>query len=164
MEKVGYPKGLIRYDTQSGLEGKPRHVLRPRTIVYGSLIAVLIAGFAYTITHRNVVAVDVIRDRNALFRELPGGLIENVYNVKILNKDAEAHEFAIAADGLAGLQVDFGAPSIKVGPGEVQSVAVRLRVPRGELQGGSDVHFTIRTLDERALEATGKARFLAPMN
>ena len=126
--------------------------------------ALLIAGFAYTITHRNVVAVDVLRDRNALFRELPGGLIENVYNVKILNKDSVTHDFAISADGLAGLQVDFGAPTVTVGPGEVQSVAVRLRVPRGELKGGSDVEFTIRTQDERALEATGKARFLAPTN
>ena len=95
----------------------------------------LIAGFAYTITHRNVVAVDVIRDRNALFRELPGGLIENVYNVKILNKDAAEHEFSITADGLPGLQVDYGADDVEVGPGDVQSVAVRLRVPRGELQG-----------------------------
>ena len=141
-------------------------MLRPRTIIYASLIAVLIAGFAYTITHRNVVAIDVIRDRNALFRELPGGLIENVYNVKILNKDDEEHEFTITADGLPGLQVDYGAEEVEVGSGDVQSVAVRLRVPRGELKGGSDILFTIRTEgeDERALEATGKARFLAPTN
>ena len=39
MDKVGYPRGLIRYDTQHGLEGKPKHVLRPRTIVYATLIA-----------------------------------------------------------------------------------------------------------------------------
>jgi ferredoxin len=93
MEKVGYPKGLIRYDTQHGLEGKAKHVVRPRTIVYATLISALILGFAYTLTQRNVVGVDVIRDRNALFRELPGGMIENVYNVKILNKDQAAHEF-----------------------------------------------------------------------
>ncbi len=164
MEKVGYPKGLIRYDTQHGLEGKAKRVLRPRTLVYASLITVLLAGFAYSITHRNVVAIDVIRDRNALFRELPGGFIENVYNVKILNKDDAEHEFSITAAGLPGLQVDFGDDEVEVEPGGVQSVAVRLRVPRGELRGGSDIHFTIRTLDEPALEATGKARFLAPTN
>jgi cytochrome c oxidase accessory protein FixG len=164
MDKVGYPRGLVRYDTQHGIEGKAKHVLRPRTLVYGTLIAVLIAGFTYTIAHRNVVAIDVIRDRNALFRELPGGMIENVYNVKILNKDATEHEFSISAGGLAGLQVDYGADEVEVGPGDVRSVAVRLRVPRGELQGGADILFTIRTLDEHALEATGKARFLAPTN
>jgi cytochrome c oxidase accessory protein FixG len=165
MEKVGYPKGLIRYDTQAGLEGKPKRVLRPRTIVYGTLIAVLIAGFGWTITHRNVVAIDVIRDRNALFRELPGGLIENVYNVKILNKDAAEHEFTISAAGLPGLQVDYGEDEVEVDPGHVRSVAVRLRVPRAELQGGADIVFTIRTTDdENPLQASGKARFLAPTN
>jgi cytochrome c oxidase accessory protein FixG len=164
MDKVGYPRGLIRYDTQAGLQGKPKRVLRPRTIVYGTLIAALIAGFGWTITHRNVVGVDVIRDRNALFRERPGGLIENVYNVKILNKDAAAHDFVIAAEGLPGLQVDFGAPAVQVGPGEVRSVPVKVRIPRDQLQGGADIRFTIRTLDEQALAAAGKARFLAPTN
>ena len=84
--------------------------------------------------------------------------------MKILNKDAASHEFSITADGLPGLQVDYGTDAVEVGPGDVQSVAVRLRVPRGELKGGSDILFKIRTQDERALEATGKARFLAPTN
>jgi len=162
MDKVGYPRGLIRYDTQHGIEGKPKQILRPRTIVYASLLALLAAGFAYTITHRNVVAVDVLRDRNALFRERADGLIENVYNVKILNKDAEAHEFVITATGLPGLQVDYGTPTVQVGPGEVQSVPLKIRMPRAELHGGADIQVTIRTNDERALQATGKARFLAP--
>ena len=96
MDKVGYPRGLIRYDTQSGLEGKRKRVLRPRTFVYATLLAVLVAGFAVTLSGRNVVGIDVIRDRNALYRERPDGRIENVYNVKILNKDREAHEFRIA--------------------------------------------------------------------
>ena len=87
-----------------------------------------------------------------------------MYNLKVLNKDSEGHEFTISAEGLPGLQVDYGEDVIEVGPGDVQSVAVRLRVPRGELKGGSDILFTIRTQDERALEATGKARFLAPTN
>jgi polyferredoxin len=165
MEKVGYPKGLIRYDTQAGLEGKAKRVMRPRTMVYATLLLALILGFAYTLTQRNVVGVDVIRDRNALYRELPGGMIENVYNVKILNKDRDEHEFVITATGLPGIQVDYGDDEVEVGPGNVQSVAVRLRVPRAELKGGADITFTIRTEDgERPLQATGKARFLAPTN
>ena len=55
MDKVGYPRGLIRYATQHALEGKPTRVLRPRVIVYGTLLALLIAGFALA-PHRNVSA------------------------------------------------------------------------------------------------------------
>ena len=75
------------------------------------------AGFAVTLSNRNVVGVDVIRDRNALFRERSDGRIENVYNVKILNKDREAHEFRIAGSGLEGLEVDYAGPTVWVGPG-----------------------------------------------
>ncbi len=164
MGKVGYPRGLIRYDTQSGLEGAPRRVLRPRTAVLGAVLLLLMGGFLYAITHRNVVAVDVLRDRNALYRERGAGLIENVYNVKILNKDAAPHEFVITASGLAGIAIDYGAAAIAVGPGEVRSVPVRIRVPRAELRGGADIRVVIRSRDTQALEASGKARFLAPTN
>jgi ferredoxin len=88
MDKVGYPRGLVRYDTQHGIEGKTKHVLRPRTIVYATLLALLSAGLAYSITHRDVVAVDILRDRNALYRERPDGA-SRTYNVKILNKDSQ---------------------------------------------------------------------------
>jgi len=100
-----------------------------------------------------------------LLLQRPDGLIENVYNVKILNKDAAEHEFTISASGLPGIVIDYGEDDeIEVDPGEVKSVPVRIRVPRAELKGGADISVTIRTADPPALEATGKARFLAPTN
>jgi cytochrome c oxidase accessory protein FixG len=162
MDKVGYPRGLIRYDTQSGLEGQRKRVLRPRTMVYATLLALLVAGFAVTLSGRDVVGVDVIRDRNALFRERPDGRIENVYNVKLLNKDRQAHEFRISATGLEGLEIDYAGPTVYVGPGAVQSVPVRIRVPRGSVQGGTDVVVGIEAVSRPDLTASGKARFIAP--
>jgi cytochrome c oxidase accessory protein FixG len=162
MDKVGYPRGLIRYDTQSGLEGKRKRVLRPRTIVYASLLALLVTGFAVTLSGRNVVGVDVIRDRNALFRERPDGRIENVYNVKVLNKDREAHEFRISATGVEGLEVEYAGSTVFVAPGAVQSVPVRIRVPRGAIQGGTDLVVSIEAAGRPDLTASGKARFIAP--
>jgi cytochrome c oxidase accessory protein FixG len=162
MDKVGYPRGLIRYDTQHGLEGERKRVIRPRTIVYASLLALLVAGFAVTLSGRNIVGLDVIRDRNALFRERADGRIENVYNVKLLNKDREAHEFRISASGIEGLEVDYAGPTVYVGPGAVQSVPVRIRVPRGSIQGGTDLVVSIEATNRPDLKASGKARFIAP--
>jgi cytochrome c oxidase accessory protein FixG len=162
MDKVGYPRGLIRYDTQSGLEGKRKRLLRPRTMVYATLLALLVAGFTVTLSSRNVVGIDVIRDRNALYRERPDGRIENVYNVKILNKDREAHEFRIVASGLPGVEADYIGATVWVAAGAVQSVPVRIRVPRGELQGGMDVILSLEAVDDPRLTARGKARFIAP--
>jgi cytochrome c oxidase accessory protein FixG len=148
MDKVGYPRGLIRYDTQSGLEGKRKRVLRPRTLVYATLLAVLVAGFAVTLSGRNVVGIDVIRDRNALYRERPDGRIENVYNVKILNKDRAAHEFRITASGLPGVEIDYAAR--RSGSHRVPCRACRCASASraAALQGGTDVVLS--------LEATGR--------
>jgi cytochrome c oxidase accessory protein FixG len=162
MDKVGYPRGLIRYDTQHGLEGVRKRVIRPRTIVYATLLGLLVAGFAVTLSNRNVVGIDVIRDRNALFRERPDGRVENVYNVKVLNKDGEPHEFRISASGLDGLEVDYGGPTVWVAPGAVQSVPLRLRVPKGAVRGGTDVVLSLQAVDRPELTARGKARFIAP--
>jgi len=162
MDKVGYPRGLVRYDTQHGLEGKPKRVLRPRTMVYATLLALLVTGFAVTLSNRDVVGVDVIRDRNALFRERADGRIENVYNVKILNKDREGHEFRITGSGIEGLEVDYAGPTVWVGPGAVQSVPLRVRIPGDALEGGADIVFGIEVVDRPDLTASGKARFFAP--
>jgi len=162
MDKVGYPRGLIRYDTQSGLEGKRKRVLRPRTIVYATLLALLVTGFAVTLSGRDVVGIDVIRDRNALFRERPDGRIENVYNIKILNKDREAHEFRILGSGLEGLEVDYAGATVWVAAGAVQSVPVRIRVPRDAVRGGTDLVFSVEATGRPDLTASGKARFIAP--
>jgi cytochrome c oxidase accessory protein FixG len=162
MDKVGYPRGLIRYDTQHGLEGRRKRVVRPRTVVYASLLALLATGFAVTLSSRNLVGMDVIRDRNALYRERPDGRVENVYNVKILNKDRDAHEFRILGSGLEDLEIDYAGPTVWVAAGAVQSVPVRIRVPRGTVQGGTDVELSVAATDRPELTASGKARFIAP--
>ena len=162
MDRMGYPRGLIRYDTQSGLEGKRKRVMRPRMIAYATLLALLVAGFGYSISHRTLVGVDVLRDRNALYRERPDETVENVYNVKILNKDGKAHEFTITGSGLPGLEVDYLGPTVWVGPGQVQGVPVRIRIPEDALEGGADIQVSIQATDQPGLEASGKARFLAP--
>src|SRR5687767_9183176 len=84
MDKMGYPRGLIRYTAQNALDHKPTRIFRPRVMVYAALLAVLITGFFVALALRRPVSLDVLRDRNALYRMLGDGRVENVYNVKIL--------------------------------------------------------------------------------
>jgi ferredoxin len=69
MDKVGYPKGLIRYSTQNAIDGKPTRVLRPRILVYGTILLALMLGWGWGVTHRSPLIAEVLRDRNALYRE-----------------------------------------------------------------------------------------------
>ena len=95
MDKIGYPRGLVRYATLNSLEHKTPHVIRPRIIIYGLILLTLIGSFTYAVFNRTPLLVDVLRDRNALYRIATDGGVENAYTFKIVNKDVVAHHFAI---------------------------------------------------------------------
>ncbi len=73
MDKMEYPRGLIRYTTENALDHRPSRVLRPRVLMYAGLLSVLIAVFCVSLALRKPVALNVIRDRNALYRMLDDG-------------------------------------------------------------------------------------------
>jgi cytochrome c oxidase accessory protein FixG len=162
MDKVGYPRGLIRYATQNALDGIPSKVMRPRTYVYATLLSLIFVAGLTGLMLRNPIGLDVIRDRNALYRELDDGEIENVYNLRILNKDEHPHVFRLAVAGLAGAKLDDGPHEWRVGAGEVYTVAVRVEMPSGEIRGGHDLKFTLSATDAPGLRVVEKARFIAP--
>jgi len=167
MDKMNYPRGLVRYTSQHAMEGATSHVVRPRMIVYGTLLAALIVGFFVSISLRTPVGLDVMRDRNALYRTLPDGSIENVYLVRILNKDTAPHTYVLAASGLPGIALEAGETGSEgsrheVGPGEVYSLPVRVRVPRGEASGSHEIVLEVAAEDTPRLRASREARFLGP--
>jgi cytochrome c oxidase accessory protein FixG len=161
MDKMRYPRGLVRYSTQASLEGKPRRVLRPRIVIYGVLLAMLIVSFAVALGHRRLLEVDVLRDRNALYRQSADGTIENVYTVRLVNKDTRAHRLHLSAEGLQGIVVDTDSSTYEIEPGRVVSIALRLRVPAGSVSGGRDVQVIVTSEDDK-IRGTSVARFIAP--
>jgi len=106
MEKIGLPGGLISYDTHEGqFDPTPRtklnvRLIRPRTIAYSILLALVGSIMLYTLLNRSVLDVNVIRDRNPLYVKLSDGQIRNGYTVKILNKIHENRRFHVTIDGL----------------------------------------------------------------
>ena len=160
MDKVGSPRGLIRYATQNSIEGKPSRVLRPRVLVYGALLLLVAGGIAVGVALRKPLIVDVIRDRQ-LFREVAGGAIENAYTLRLVNKEARGHRFALALEATAPLQLSPDT-TLSAGPEEVLTVPVTVRAARGTVRGGVDLQFQVRDLDT-GLVVAEKARFFAPV-
>jgi polyferredoxin len=130
MDKLGYEHGLIRYTTQNAIDGKPSRVLRPRIFVYGTLLMLLAAGWAWGVLHRKPFIVEVLRDRNALYRVLGDGSVENGYTLKIVNKTDQVVRFAVTlAEGPRGAQL-VGMPAlIEVPGGSVLPVPMRVAAP-----------------------------------
>jgi cytochrome c oxidase accessory protein FixG len=163
MEKMSYPKGLIRYTTENAMEGKPAHVLRPRIMVYALFLLMLSGGLVYAISQRIPIELDIIRDRNLLYRETDMGLVENVFTVKLINKDNQAHDYRLSVSGLPDLTLDMDQESIGVGPGEVRSFVVRVRIDPANLKNASSaIVFAAEAVDDAKQQTSQAGRFIGP--
>jgi len=163
MDKMGYPKGLIRYTTENALEGKKIRLLRPRVVVYGAVLLLLLGAVGYGIATRAPLDLDVLRDRNTLYRETTDGLVENVYTLKLLNKDREPHTYTLSVSGLEGVEMKLDDPDLRVSAGEIKEVTVRLQADPYNLAAGSnDVAFTLAARGDESLSVTREARFVGP--
>jgi cytochrome c oxidase accessory protein FixG len=162
MDKVGSPRGLIRYTTEHALEQQPTRILRPRVLIYACLLVVLIGAWMTGLLLRTPVALDVIRDRNALYRLLDDGRVENVYDVKIINKTESAHRYRISVKGAGDLRVDPEPAVFLVPGGEVFPAGIRVRRPTYEPAGAETIQFTVQAVDDVHLRVSTSARFLAP--
>jgi cytochrome c oxidase accessory protein FixG len=162
MGKMGSPPGLIRYTTQHALEHKPTRILRPRTLIYGAILALLTAGFVIALALRSPVSLDVIRDRNALFRLTDDGNVDNVYTLRILNKSEHPQRFQLEAHGGSALRLIARVTEYAVPSGAVYSLPIRVRRAAYEPLGPETIVFTLRSLDDPDVVVETEARFLAP--
>ncbi|WP_240980090.1 cytochrome c oxidase accessory protein CcoG [Ramlibacter agri] len=172
MDKMNYPRGLIRFTTQNALEhgGQGdvreasaiwRRVLRPRVLVYAAVLAALTAGLMFSLALRTPLKVDVVRDRAALARIVAGGKLENVYRLQLMNATEKTQRYVITAEGLAGLLVASEA-EVEVGPAESRWVPVRLQIPYGSVAAGSHpIHFVVKQADGTVV-VHEKSVFLVP--
>ncbi len=183
MDKMGYAKGLIRYASENALA---RHydaatmwkrMWRPRTLLYTSLLAVIIVATGVSLALRNPLKVDVIRDRGALARETTQGMIENVYRLQIMNTGERARQFTITAEGLPGLRVvgveqpvQLGAASTRLVPvilqaggeaaGEVDAEHAREAREKGHLS--RKIEIVVQAVDNADLVRREQSKFFFP--
>jgi len=163
MDKMGYPRGLITYTTENAMRGGRSHILRPRVVVYALLLLTIMSIFAWSLSQRSTLGLDVIRDRNRLYRETDEGRIENVYILKIINMDDKGHAFKLHVEGIEDLQLFIDAKRIWVDAGEVLELPVRLRAEEDELHERSNkVTFKLVATDDSGLKTREEARFLGP--
>ncbi len=164
MEKVDYPKGLIRHATENELSGGTTHIVRPRLILYSVAITVMVALFSYNVITRPQLAVDIIRDRGQLFTETSNGEIQNVYTLKIMNRSQIASEYQVTVEGLDGLQLQETKP-VLVQSGEIYSLPVQLTIDPAQLKTTNNpINFRILDQDDADNYTVEESRFIGPRN
>ncbi len=168
MDKVGYPRGLIRFSTQNGVANgwdsrqMLRRALRPRVLIYTAILGAITLAVGLSLFLRTPLKVDVIRDRGALARMVEQGRIENVFRLQIMNATESTQRYAISVSGLPGIALDSPA-EVEVLSTEVRAVAVRVQIPPDAASPGSHpIHFDIRAVGDEAIHVSEKAAFLVP--
>jgi cytochrome c oxidase accessory protein FixG len=161
MDRMQYPRGLIRYTTQHAVDHQATHVIRPRTLVYTALLSTLVVSWIAGVSLRKPLAMDVLRDRNALYRVLPDGSVENVYLLKVMNRSGAPRTYRLEVEGLSGLRVETD-HAISAQAGEVANVAARVIAPPGVAPGGHDIELELSEADGEGAEIGEEARFFAP--
>lgn len=167
MDKVGYPRGLIRYATENAIEQGWNarqvwgHVLRPRVLIYSAILLGVTVAMLVSLGLRTPFKVDVVRDRGVMARIADNGTIENVYRVQIMNASEQEQRYQFSAQGMAGLVVQPQEP-VLVGAAQSRWVVLQLQVPPDGLPAGSSkVHLQVQQLDSQ-YHVTEPTVFLAP--
>ena len=152
MDKMGYARGLIRFSTQNGISQHwSKHeivqkIMRPRVLIYSAMLLLLCVGFAASLSLRSSFTVDVIRDRGVMSRLVPGGKVENVYQLQIFNATETAQTYRVSVTGLDGLSVASN-KEFMVNAAASRKVAVSLQILDGTIKSGSHpIRFEIEAL------------------
>jgi cytochrome c oxidase accessory protein FixG len=166
MDKLGYPRGLVRYTTTNALANGwrfpeiVRRVFRPRIFIYTAILCVVIAAVTFSLYARVPLKVDVLRDRAAVAREVEGGKLENVYRLQIMNTQEQPRRYRIAASGLPSLTV-AGETEVELPAATTRQFPFRLQVDAGAAATGSHkIVVEVNAVDDPSISTREKAVFL----
>ena len=169
MDKMGYPRGLIRYASSNALEQGltpaqiRARVFRPRTLVYTSLLLAVTVAAGVSLALKNPLKVDLARDRGALAREARPGVVENVYRVQIMNTAEAPREYRLTPEGLPGLAIAGLAQPVKVDAASAKLFALRLEAPaEAAAPGTHKVEIVIEDTQDPSVRRRENTTFILP--
>ena len=174
MDKMGYPKGLVRYATQNSMSlgWSPRQmwarVLRPRVLVYSTILVLICAALGLSLLWRHPFKVDVVRDRGTLARVVEDGRIENGYRLQMMNATEQTQRYRVSVSGLQDAKV-VGRAELSLGPAEARWLPLAVQISPDVAErigaGAHSLTFEIERLpqkDEPPVRLSEKSTFVTP--
>ena len=163
MTQVNRPTNLIKYTTESRMEGKETKILRPRIVIYGVLLSLLFGGFVTALAMRSSIQFDILRDRNALYQVVGNDQIANRYTLKVMNKGHIDQEYTFEVEGLPQAKIEIINERV-ISAGEITNVAIEITAPNSELKGkNTTIHLRLtEKFGDSPDTVLEKTRFFGP--
>jgi len=157
MEKICRPRNLIAYDSdmnvKARIEGRPevRRIVRPRTILYVVMIAIVGAIMLGSLATRQTTYLSVMHDRNPLYVRLSDGSIRNGFTIRVANKQLDGRSYVLSVEGLPGATLDIiggaidhqGRAVVSVEPDQTLEARVLVSSQDSKLPPSTDIQFTL---------------------
>lgn len=135
MEKLDRPKGLIRYSSQSAMAGDKQKLLRPRVIIYPTLLLIVLAALTFTVVTKKSFDVTILRNFGQPYVIADDGRVENAMRLKLVNRLNQEDQFSVRVVAPDSVQIDLAQP-IVLKQGESVTVGMLAKGDRDEFRAG----------------------------
>ena len=129
--------------------------------MYAGVLLVLTTALITSMITRTPLILDVIRDRNALYRDVGRAGIENSYMIRVINKQNVPHDYTLSVSGIEGMTLDADT-AISIAGESVVSLPVSVVVPHEYAVGGQVIEFRLDSADGSGITVTEENRFRGP--
>ncbi len=143
MDKLGRPRGLVRYDSQNGLAGRPRRTLRPRLALYTALLALGAVVATLALRGRRDFEASLVRLPGPPY-VLEGGEVRNAFQLHLVNKRGGREAFSLRVEAPPSVAVVLPLPRVEVGALGDARVPVFLSMPRGAFERDEPIRVVVR--------------------
>lgn len=155
MDKQGWKRGLIRYTSEHGLEGKKTKILKLRTVGYGLATLLATIYLVWSIASSKLLEANAVQIRSPLYVTLSDGRIQNSYEFKINNKSMEAARYTLTLENLPNAELDLGQINeLSLKPDSSMRVLAKIRytVQPGDTLKNREFQFKLTPLEGKVTE------------
>jgi len=166
MDRIGKPRGLIRYSSQAIVAGEARRLIRPRTILYPLILAGLVGLFVFLLSSREAGEAAILPRQAAPFYTLPDGQIANQIRLRLVNRGREPAVFTVAAsqaDAARGVRLVNERGEVRLAPGQSDVLGLVIEAPAGAFSGRGAYEATIQVQSDSGFAKDLGFKMLGPV-
>lgn len=161
MERVNFPKGLIRYASFNGVKSGEKLKITPRIVGYSALLLALVGLLSFLLLTRSAIEATILRTPGVLYQEVEEGKIQNLYNLKVANKSFDRLSVHLKLLEPPGEILLVGGEQLNVPEDGLAESVFFVKLPRAQLRG-VQTPLRIGVYDGERLLETVKTGFLGP--
>jgi cytochrome c oxidase accessory protein FixG len=161
MDKVGYPRGLIRYASHTAIETGDKRILTPRVMGYSAVLLALLGVIIFLFLARNDVEATVLRAPGTLYQMQDEQTVRNLFTIRVVNKTRSALNLSVALLDSDGTLTIVGGDGITVEANALAESAFFIDLPIEELRGMKH-QLTLGLYSDGRLLETVKTTFMGP--